>query len=287
MADHLRGAGGRRRPERRRDLVPGRGAAPARRRTARAPGSPCWGRTGLGRGAARGGAGAGRRSGDARAVAVRLGLRARGPVEDDHAGGGPDQERAARGWRPTPTRRCPPATGWRPGHGTLVSMISGFAGVSPEVAGKPERPLFDETLRRVGGDRPLMVGDSLHTDIAGAHRRRDRLAAGDDRRDGAAPTWWPRAPSSDRPGSGTTCGRWADPGCAADRGRTAAGGPADGRPRCDAAGLASTGSGEPGRLVGGGRRGGLGPPRRDRRRRPTSTACPLPATDAPRGSLRP
>ena len=63
----------------------------------------------------------------------------------------------------------PTGAGPAPGHGTLVAMISGFAGVSPEVAGKPERPLFDETLRRVGGDRPLMVGDSLHTDIAGAH----------------------------------------------------------------------------------------------------------------------
>jgi glycerol-1-phosphatase len=63
----------------------------------------------------------------------------------------------------------PTGDGPAPGHGTLVKMISGFAGVIPEVAGKPERPLFEETLRRVGGDRPLMVGDSLHTDIAGAH----------------------------------------------------------------------------------------------------------------------
>ena len=63
----------------------------------------------------------------------------------------------------------PTGDGPAPGHGTLVKMVSGFAGVTPDVAGKPERPLFEETLRRVGGDRPLMVGDSLHTDIAGAH----------------------------------------------------------------------------------------------------------------------
>jgi HAD superfamily hydrolase (TIGR01450 family) len=63
----------------------------------------------------------------------------------------------------------PTGDGPAPGHGTLVKMISEFAGVTPLVAGKPERPLFDETLRRVGGRRPLMVGDSLHTDIAGAH----------------------------------------------------------------------------------------------------------------------
>jgi glycerol-1-phosphatase len=63
----------------------------------------------------------------------------------------------------------PTGDGPAPGHGTLVKMISDFAGVTPVVAGKPEKPLFDETLRRVGGTRPLMVGDSLHTDIAGAH----------------------------------------------------------------------------------------------------------------------
>ena len=36
------------------------------------------------------------------------------------------------------------------------------------MAGKPERPLLDETMRRVGGRRPLMVGDRLDTDIDGA-----------------------------------------------------------------------------------------------------------------------
>jgi hypothetical protein len=62
----------------------------------------------------------------------------------------------------------PTGDGPAPGHGALVKLISGFAGVDPVVAGKPERPLFDETLRRVGGDHPLMVGDSLNTDIRGA-----------------------------------------------------------------------------------------------------------------------
>jgi glycerol-1-phosphatase len=64
----------------------------------------------------------------------------------------------------------PTGDGPAPGHGTLVKMIADFAGVSPVVAGKPETPLFDETVRRVGGRHPLMVGDSLHTDIAGAHQ---------------------------------------------------------------------------------------------------------------------
>ena len=59
--------------------------------------------------------------------------------------------------------------GMGPGHGVQVRMLREFSGVEPEVAGKPQRPLLDETVRRVGGDRPLMVGDRLDTDIEGAH----------------------------------------------------------------------------------------------------------------------
>ncbi|UUZ58996.1 HAD-IIA family hydrolase [Nocardioides sp. B-3] len=59
--------------------------------------------------------------------------------------------------------------GLAPGHGVLVRTLADFAGVEAIVAGKPARPLMDETIRRVGGDRPLMVGDRLDTDIEGAH----------------------------------------------------------------------------------------------------------------------
>jgi glycerol-1-phosphatase len=62
----------------------------------------------------------------------------------------------------------PTDNGLAPGHGTLVRLISDFARVTPQVAGKPRRPLLDETRRRVQGERPLMVGDRLDTDIAGA-----------------------------------------------------------------------------------------------------------------------
>jgi glycerol 3-phosphatase-2 len=64
----------------------------------------------------------------------------------------------------------PTAFGIAPGHGVQVDMLRRFAGVEPVVAGKPSRPLLDETVRRVGGERPLMVGDRLDTDIEGAHR---------------------------------------------------------------------------------------------------------------------
>lgn len=74
-------------------------------------------------------------------------------------------------WTATNTdRTLPTGQGPAPGHGMLVELIADFAEVEPEVAGKPARPLLDETRRRVGGDRPLMVGDRLDTDIEGAHR---------------------------------------------------------------------------------------------------------------------
>lgn len=62
----------------------------------------------------------------------------------------------------------PTSFGTAPGHGVMVRMLQQFSGVEPEVAGKPARPLFDETLRRVGGEHPLMVGDRIDTDIEGA-----------------------------------------------------------------------------------------------------------------------
>ena len=67
-------------------------------------------------------------------------------------------------------RTIPTPHGPGPGAGVLVGAISGYAGVEPVVAGKPEPPLFLETQRRCGGRRPLVVGDRLDTDIAGATR---------------------------------------------------------------------------------------------------------------------
>ncbi len=62
----------------------------------------------------------------------------------------------------------PTATGVGPGNGALVRLIAQFAGREPQVAGKPMPPLFEETLSRVGGSCPLVVGDRLDTDIEGA-----------------------------------------------------------------------------------------------------------------------
>lgn len=62
----------------------------------------------------------------------------------------------------------PTAHGPGPGNGVLVEAVARFSGSTPVVAGKPRSPLFEETLRRVGGSKPLVVGDRLDTDIEGA-----------------------------------------------------------------------------------------------------------------------
>lgn len=64
----------------------------------------------------------------------------------------------------------PTARGIAPGNGTLVAAVAAASGQHPQVAGKPETPLFDETILRIGGHRPLVVGDRLDTDIEGANR---------------------------------------------------------------------------------------------------------------------
>ncbi|MEP6667320.1 MAG: HAD-IIA family hydrolase, partial [Nocardioidaceae bacterium] len=65
----------------------------------------------------------------------------------------------------------PTARGIAPGNGTLVQAVATASGRRPDaVAGKPYRPLFDETLLRVASTRPLVVGDRLDTDIEGANR---------------------------------------------------------------------------------------------------------------------
>jgi HAD superfamily hydrolase (TIGR01450 family) len=65
----------------------------------------------------------------------------------------------------------PTPRGLAPGNGQLVDLVARTTGARPTaVAGKPERALFDETVLRVGGERPLVIGDRLDTDIAGAAR---------------------------------------------------------------------------------------------------------------------
>lgn len=64
----------------------------------------------------------------------------------------------------------PTARGIGPGNGLLVRAVRTASGVEPVVAGKPETPLMAESVERVAAQRPLVVGDRLDTDIAGANR---------------------------------------------------------------------------------------------------------------------
>lgn len=64
---------------------------------------------------------------------------------------------------------APGGESW-PGAGALLTVIETTTGARGEVFGKPEAPLFEQALASAGGDRPLVVGDRLDTDIAGAAR---------------------------------------------------------------------------------------------------------------------
>jgi HAD superfamily hydrolase (TIGR01457 family) len=55
-----------------------------------------------------------------------------------------------------------------PGAGALTAAIETTTGVAPEVVGKPNAPILRAALSRAGGGRPLLIGDRLDTDIAGA-----------------------------------------------------------------------------------------------------------------------
>ncbi len=62
----------------------------------------------------------------------------------------------------------PTAMGPAPGNGSFVRLLAEVTGREPEVVGKPARPLMDAAIQRSGVSHPLMIGDRLDTDIAGA-----------------------------------------------------------------------------------------------------------------------
>jgi HAD superfamily hydrolase (TIGR01450 family) len=62
----------------------------------------------------------------------------------------------------------PTERGLEPGNGAAVAALRTAVGREPDVAGKPHAPLMTETLRRLESAHPIVVGDRLDTDIAGA-----------------------------------------------------------------------------------------------------------------------
>ena len=49
-----------------------------------------------------------------------------------------------------------------------MAAVETTTGIRAEVIGKPNAPILRAALARAGGGRPLMIGDRLDTDIAGA-----------------------------------------------------------------------------------------------------------------------
>ena len=65
-------------------------------------------------------------------------------------------------------KSLPQARGFAPGNGALVLAVRAATGVVPDSAGKPEPTMYRLAAARVGGRTPLVVGDRLDTDLAGA-----------------------------------------------------------------------------------------------------------------------
>ena len=100
-------------------------------------------------------------------------------------------ERGAQWFATNPDQTRPTERGILPGCGAQVDLVASCVGFRPEMAGKPFRPLLDETVRRLGSQHPIFVGDRIDTDIigagnvgmdslfvfTGAHGKRDLLAA--------------------------------------------------------------------------------------------------------------
>ncbi|MDI9885574.1 HAD-IIA family hydrolase [Streptomyces sp. HNM0645] len=62
----------------------------------------------------------------------------------------------------------PTDRGRAPGNGALVGAVRAATGAEPQVAGKPMPVMHRESMLRTAARRPLVVGDRLDTDIAGA-----------------------------------------------------------------------------------------------------------------------
>jgi HAD superfamily hydrolase (TIGR01457 family) len=78
-------------------------------------------------------------------------------------------ERGARLIATNPDGSFPVPDALWPGAGALLAVITTTTGARAEIVGKPFEPLFRMAARVAGASRPLVVGDRLDTDIAGAN----------------------------------------------------------------------------------------------------------------------
>jgi len=63
----------------------------------------------------------------------------------------------------------PSERGLLPGNGSMVAALRAATNTEPQVAGKPQPTLLNDALARGTFETPLVVGDRLDTDIAGAN----------------------------------------------------------------------------------------------------------------------
>jgi len=65
-------------------------------------------------------------------------------------------------------KTLPTEEGFAPGNAALISAVTMATGISPMAGGKPDPAIFHLAAERAGTDRPLVIGDRLDTDLAGA-----------------------------------------------------------------------------------------------------------------------
>ena len=80
--------------------------------------------------------------------------------------------RGARFIGTNPDLLVPVEDGLAPEAGVLLAAIAAGAGVAPTVIGKPERPLLEQALARMGStpSATAILGDRLDTDVLGGRR---------------------------------------------------------------------------------------------------------------------
>ncbi len=78
-------------------------------------------------------------------------------------------QRGAAWYATNPDLTRPTDRGIVPGLGSQIAIVRVCVDVDPLIAGKPFRPLLDETVLRIGAQHPIFVGDRTDTDILGAN----------------------------------------------------------------------------------------------------------------------
>ena len=91
-----------------------------------------------------------------------------GATYDDLRTAGLLVQRGARLIGTNPDGSYPASDGLWPGAGALLAAVVATTGADPTVVGKPAAPMFDAAVELARARSPLVIGDRLDTDIAGA-----------------------------------------------------------------------------------------------------------------------